>query len=251
MIKMISGSSTQRLMKLFSSDTQKSLLHTKSTTKELNLLTSANVTFDELADLASEHVSSELVLSGVLDSEQISLGHVPQSDNPNHASTSKAHVSDLDLLFENFYDEYFGTYNSNSSVPSSDKIATMEEPVSLSGRSESQVSTESNTTFMTETSQAAIQETTTSSDESPIHVQEEVPTVDSSSETPIVQSSHVPEVVSSTVNPSVQNSDVEPSLESLQDNPPVIILILVLINHLINHFPTLISGQRIIRYIRS
>ncbi|KAI3678345.1 hypothetical protein L6452_37633 [Arctium lappa] len=68
---------------------------------------SVNVTFDE--DMASEQLSSEPVIIGVLASGQISPEPVSTENNSDNASTSLSHLSDLDLLFEFFYDEFLGS----------------------------------------------------------------------------------------------------------------------------------------------
>ncbi|KAI3735242.1 hypothetical protein L6452_14734 [Arctium lappa] len=79
-----------------------------------NVVESVNVTFDE--DMASEHVCSEPVITGVLASGQISPEPVSQANKSDGASTSTNHLSDLDLLFELFYDEFLGTRVTKSIV---------------------------------------------------------------------------------------------------------------------------------------
>ncbi|KAI3685522.1 hypothetical protein L6452_34770 [Arctium lappa] len=75
---------------------------------------SVNITFDE--EMASEHVCSEPVITGVLASGQISPEPVSQANKSDGASTSTNHLSDLDLLFELFYDEFLGSKITKSVV---------------------------------------------------------------------------------------------------------------------------------------
>ncbi|KAI3681773.1 hypothetical protein L6452_36577 [Arctium lappa] len=70
---------------------------------------SVNVTFHEAADMASEHLCSEPALTGVLASGQLRSEATQSLVDPNQASTSQAHLSDLDLLFEFFYDDLFNS----------------------------------------------------------------------------------------------------------------------------------------------
>ncbi|KAI3715184.1 hypothetical protein L6452_22154 [Arctium lappa] len=74
--------------------------------KSKTVVESVNVTFDE--DMDSEQLSSEPVITGVLASGQISPEPSSTANNLNNASTSISHLSDLDLLFEFFYDEFLG-----------------------------------------------------------------------------------------------------------------------------------------------
>ncbi|KAI3729562.1 hypothetical protein L6452_18223 [Arctium lappa] len=76
---------------------------------------SVNVTFDEAADMSSEHLSSEPALTGVLASGQFRSDATQLSVNPNQASTSRAHLSDLDLLFEFFYYDLFNVKSNTTS----------------------------------------------------------------------------------------------------------------------------------------
>ena len=73
-----------------------------------------NVSFDENAEMVSEYINSEPGLTGVLAIELISSEYASHESKTDEASSSKSNVSDLDLLFENFYDEYFGTNTPNS-----------------------------------------------------------------------------------------------------------------------------------------
>ncbi|KAI3665286.1 hypothetical protein L6452_43910 [Arctium lappa] len=76
---------------------------------------SVNVTFDETADMASEHLSSEPALTGVLASGQFRSEATQSPVDSNHASTSRAHLSDLDLLFQFFYDDLFNVKSNTTS----------------------------------------------------------------------------------------------------------------------------------------
>ncbi|KAI3678150.1 hypothetical protein L6452_37431 [Arctium lappa] len=59
--------------------------------------------------MASEQHSSEPVITGVLASGQLSPEPASQQNKSDEASTSTNHISDLDLLFELFYDEFLGS----------------------------------------------------------------------------------------------------------------------------------------------
>ncbi|KAI3669692.1 hypothetical protein L6452_41032 [Arctium lappa] len=78
------------------------------------VIESVNVTFDE--EMASEHISSEPVITGVLASGPTSPGPAPQEIKSDGASSSTSNLSDLDLLFELFYDEFLGSKLPNSVV---------------------------------------------------------------------------------------------------------------------------------------
>ncbi|KAI3758285.1 hypothetical protein L6452_05844 [Arctium lappa] len=84
------------------------------------VIESVNVTFDE--DMAYEHVSSEPVITGVLASGPTSPGAAPQENISDGASSSTSKLSDLDLLFELFYDEFLG-----SKVPKSVVVDRIED----------------------------------------------------------------------------------------------------------------------------
>ncbi|KAI3772604.1 hypothetical protein L6452_03794 [Arctium lappa] len=86
--------------------------------RTITVVESVNVTFDEAADMASEHLSPEPALTGVLASGQFRSEATQSSVNPIQASTSIAHLSDLDLLFEFFYNDLF---NVKSNTTSCDK----------------------------------------------------------------------------------------------------------------------------------
>ncbi|KAI3665587.1 hypothetical protein L6452_44214 [Arctium lappa] len=85
--------------------------------KSKTVVESVNVTFDE--EMASDQINSEPVITGVLASGQISPEPVSTATNSDNASTSTSHLTDLDLLFEFFYDEFLGTNVSKSAVTDS------------------------------------------------------------------------------------------------------------------------------------
>ncbi|KAI3696663.1 hypothetical protein L6452_29123 [Arctium lappa] len=76
---------------------------------------SVNVTFDEAPEMVSEHLSSEPALTGVLASGQFRSEATQSPVDPHHASTSRAHLSDLDLLFEFFYNDLFNVQSNSKS----------------------------------------------------------------------------------------------------------------------------------------
>ncbi|KAI3771239.1 hypothetical protein L6452_02399 [Arctium lappa] len=82
--------------------------------KSKTVIESVNVTFDE--EMASEHISTEPVITGVLASGPTSPGPAPQENKSYGASSSTSNLSDLDLLFELFYDEFLGSKLPNSVV---------------------------------------------------------------------------------------------------------------------------------------
>ncbi|KAI3758550.1 hypothetical protein L6452_06117 [Arctium lappa] len=82
--------------------------------KSKTVVESVNVTFDE--NMASDHISSEPVITGVLASGQISPEPASTATNSDNASTSTSHLTDLDLLFEFFYDEFLETNVTKSAV---------------------------------------------------------------------------------------------------------------------------------------
>ncbi|KAI3677859.1 hypothetical protein L6452_37131 [Arctium lappa] len=75
--------------------------------KSNTVIESINVSFDE--EMASEQQRSEPVITGILASGQLSSGPTSQQNKSDEASTSTNHLSDLDLLFELFYDEFLGS----------------------------------------------------------------------------------------------------------------------------------------------
>ncbi|KAI3747152.1 hypothetical protein L6452_09599 [Arctium lappa] len=88
---------------------------------------SVNVTFDE--DMASDQISSEPVITGVLASGQISPKPASTAKNSDNASTSTSHLTDLDLLFEFFYDEFLGNNVSKSAVTNRFEDTSCHHPV--------------------------------------------------------------------------------------------------------------------------
>ncbi|KAI3746364.1 hypothetical protein L6452_08794 [Arctium lappa] len=75
--------------------------------KSKTVIERINVTFDE--EMASEQQRSEPVITGVLASRQLSPEPASQQNKSDEASTSNNHLSDLDLLFELFCDEFLGS----------------------------------------------------------------------------------------------------------------------------------------------
>ena len=73
---------------------------------------SINVSFDEKGDIASESSRSEPVLTGARVSEQLHSSAI-QNDQASDLSNTQ---TDLDILFENFYNEYFEAPNQSASV---------------------------------------------------------------------------------------------------------------------------------------
>ena len=140
-------------------------------------------------------------------SEHISSGPVPHKDNSNQASLSNTNISDLESLFESFFDEYFGTKKSNISISNSDAVVNQEESISITETPMAYSTKEFDTTPITATPQIPIVQN--SSDE---------PSTDSSLETPVAQHSPELEEVSTAVNLSIQNSKVHLSLETLEQN---------------------------------
>ncbi|KAI3758565.1 hypothetical protein L6452_06132 [Arctium lappa] len=88
---------------------------------------SVNVTFDE--DMASDQINSEPVITGVLASGQISPEPVSTTINSDNASTSTSHLTDLDLLFEFFYDEFLGSNIPKSAVTDRFEDTSCHHPV--------------------------------------------------------------------------------------------------------------------------
>ncbi|KAI3747844.1 hypothetical protein L6452_10529 [Arctium lappa] len=111
--------------------------------KSKTVVESVNVTFDE--EMASDHISSEPVITGVLASGQISLEPISTAKNLDNASTSTSHLTDLDLLFEFFYDEFLGTNVSKSAVTDRSEDTSCHRPVT------SEVITEQASPVQTET----------------------------------------------------------------------------------------------------
>ncbi|KAI3758803.1 hypothetical protein L6452_06375 [Arctium lappa] len=95
--------------------------------KSKTVVESVNVTFDE--DMASEQLSSEPVITRVLASGQISPEPASTANNLNNASTSISHLTDLDLLFEFFYDEFLGSNIPKSVVTNRSEDTSCNHPV--------------------------------------------------------------------------------------------------------------------------
>ncbi|KAI3714916.1 hypothetical protein L6452_21878 [Arctium lappa] len=106
------------------------------------VLESINVTFDE--DMTSVQYSSKPVITGVLASGQISPEPASQVNKSDDASTSTNHFSDLDLLFELFYDEFLGSNVKKSVVVDRMEDSTTTQPTI------SDISTESDSTIQQE-----------------------------------------------------------------------------------------------------
>ena len=75
---------------------------------------SINVSFDEKGEMISESSKSEPVLTGVRVFDKL-LSNAIQSDQESDSSNLQI---DLDILFENFYNEYFEAPNQSASVSS-------------------------------------------------------------------------------------------------------------------------------------
>ncbi|KAJ9541501.1 hypothetical protein OSB04_028007 [Centaurea solstitialis] len=171
--------------------------------------------------MASEHDSSEPGLTGVLAVNLVNPDHVTPTKQKDGASTSTNNLSDLDLLFENFYNEYFGSSSSDSTTNNSssinrETIVNVQEPVSISGPSTSTISED------------------TSSVESPQVQNSIIPIPENQEITPIVDSSQVQEAdigssedisdpipirMESTFDDYSEDLQIVPSFESLQEVP--------------------------------
>ncbi|KAJ9551210.1 hypothetical protein OSB04_015255 [Centaurea solstitialis] len=186
------------------------------------VMESSNVKFDPYAEMASEHHSSEPGLTGVLAVNLVNPDHVTPTKQKDGASTSTNNLSDLDLLFENFYNEYFGssssdsTTNNNSSDIHRETTLNVQEPVSISGPSTSTISED------------------TSSVESPQVQNSIIPIPENQEIIPIVDSSHIQEAdigssedvsnpipirMESTFDDYSEDLQIVPSFESLQEVP--------------------------------
>ncbi|KAJ9555727.1 hypothetical protein OSB04_010341 [Centaurea solstitialis] len=186
------------------------------------VIESMNVKFDPYAEMASEHDSSEPGLTGVLAVNLVNPDHVTQTKQKDGASTSTNNISDLDLLFENFYNEYFGssssdsTTNNNSFSIHRDTTMNVQEPVSISGPTTSTISED------------------TSSVESPQVQTSIIPIPENQEIIPIVDSSQIQEAeigssedisdpipirMESSFDDYPQDLQIVPSFESLQDVP--------------------------------
>ncbi|KAI3685597.1 hypothetical protein L6452_34847 [Arctium lappa] len=99
------------------------------------VIESVNVKFDEAADLASRQNSSEPAFTGNSASEQISSEPALQSTNQN-PSTPLSNFSDLDFLFENFYDGVPKPNNDNVSNVLNQESGSASNPNSAASTSE-------------------------------------------------------------------------------------------------------------------
>ncbi|KAJ9555966.1 hypothetical protein OSB04_010580 [Centaurea solstitialis] len=186
------------------------------------VMESSNVKFDPYAEMAFEHDSSEPGLTGVLAVNLVNPDHVTPTTQQDGASTSTNNLSDLDLLFENFYNEYFGssssdsTTNNNSSSIHRETTVNVQEPVSLSGPTTSTISDD------------------TSSVESPQVQTSIIPIPENQEIIPIVDSSQIQEAdigssedisdpipirMESTFDDYSEDLQIVPSFESLQEVP--------------------------------
>ncbi|KAI3746470.1 hypothetical protein L6452_08904 [Arctium lappa] len=96
--------------------------------KSKTVIESINVTFDE--EMASERHNSKPIITGLLASRQISPEPASQAIKLDKASTSTNHLSDLDLLFELFYDEFLGSNVKKSVVVDRMENSTTTHPTS-------------------------------------------------------------------------------------------------------------------------
>ncbi|KAJ9548285.1 hypothetical protein OSB04_020828 [Centaurea solstitialis] len=185
------------------------------------VLESSNVKFDPYAEMASEHDSSEPGLTGVLAVNLVNPDHDTPTKQKDGASTSTNNLSDLDLLFENFYNEYFGSSSSDSTTTNSSSIhrettVSVQEPVSISGPSTSTISED------------------TSSVESPQVQTSIIPISENSEIIPIIDSSQIQEAdigssedisdpipirMESNFDDYSEDLPIVPSFESLQEVP--------------------------------
>ncbi|KAJ9561989.1 hypothetical protein OSB04_007149 [Centaurea solstitialis] len=180
------------------------------------VIESMNVKFDPYAEMVSDHDTVNLV----------NPDHVTQTKQKDGASTSTNNISDLDLLFENFYNEYFGssssnsTTNNNSSSIHRDTTVNVQEPVSISGPSISTISEDTSSVESPQVQTSIIpisknQELTQV--QSPIFDSSEIQEADISSSEDI--SDPIPIRMESTFDDYSQDLQIVPSFESLQDVP--------------------------------
>ncbi|KAI3770986.1 hypothetical protein L6452_02135 [Arctium lappa] len=104
---------------------------------------SVNVTFDE--EMASDQISSEPIITGVLASGQISPEPAVKVSNSDKASTFTSHLIELDLLFDHFYDEFLGSKVTKHVVIDRSKDSSNHHTIT------SDVSTKSNSSIQEET----------------------------------------------------------------------------------------------------
>ncbi|KAJ9557404.1 hypothetical protein OSB04_012018 [Centaurea solstitialis] len=186
------------------------------------VMESSNVKFDPYAEMASEHDSSEPGLTGVLAVNLVNPDHVTPTKQKDGASTSTNNLSDVDLLFENFYNEYFGssssdsTTNNNSSSIHRETTVNVQEPVSISGPTTSTISEDTSSVESPQVQTSII----------PIPVNQEIiPIVDSSQvqEADIGSSEDISDPIpirmESTFDDYSDDLQIVPSFESLQEVP--------------------------------
>ncbi|KAI3747047.1 hypothetical protein L6452_09490 [Arctium lappa] len=159
--------------------------------KSKTVVESVNVTFDE--EMASDQINSEPVITGVLASGQISPEPVSTATNLDNASTSTSHLTDLDVLFEFFYDEFLG-----SNIPKS-AVTDRFEDTSCHHLVTSEVITEQVSSVQSET-----------------HIPDVTPTVE------VPQVNAEPEVIVSVESESAVPTDTSAPESSTANPPPVI-----------------------------
>ncbi|KAI3664951.1 hypothetical protein L6452_43565 [Arctium lappa] len=106
------------------------------------VIESVNVKFDEAAKLASGQHRSEPAITENLASEQISSAPALQLTNQD-PSTSLSNFSDLDFLFENFYDDVPKSNTDNVSNVLKQESVSASNPNSAASTSEPDASSES------------------------------------------------------------------------------------------------------------
>ncbi|KAJ9561787.1 hypothetical protein OSB04_006947 [Centaurea solstitialis] len=186
------------------------------------VIESMNVKFDPYAEMASEHDSSEPGLTGVLAVNLVNPDHVTQTKQKDGASTSTNNISDLDLLFENFYNEYFGsssfdsTTHNNSSSIHRDTTVNVQEPVSISGPSISTISEDTSSVESPQV-QTSIIPIPENQEIIPIFDSSQIQEADIGSSEDI--SDPIPIRMESTFDDYSQDLQIVPSFESLQDVP--------------------------------
>ncbi|KAJ9561761.1 LOW QUALITY PROTEIN: hypothetical protein OSB04_006921 [Centaurea solstitialis] len=184
------------------------------------VMESSNVKFDPYAEMASEH--DKPGLTGVLAVNLVNPDHVTPTKQKDGASTSTNNLSNLDLLFENFYNEYFGssssdsTSNNNSFSVHRETTVNVQEPVSISGPTTSTISEDTSSVESPQVQNSII----------PIPENQEInPIVDSSQiqEADIGSSEDISDLIpirmESTFDDYSEDLQIVPSFESLQEVP--------------------------------
>ncbi|KAI3718757.1 hypothetical protein L6452_19640 [Arctium lappa] len=107
----------------------------------VKVIESVNVKFDEAADLVSSHSDSEPAFTGNSVSEQISSEPAQPALSPDNqdSSTPSPNVSDLDFLFENFYDDVPRSNSENVSNILNQKTESSSIPNSAASISDNDV----------------------------------------------------------------------------------------------------------------